>query len=133
VNIDRVVITSTRNDQLLENTPEIVHVITSKDIQKLNVNSTGEIFEYLTGVNVETGTGSGFPERSIVSLDGFPANYCLVLVDGNRLLTEHIHTGQNIDMIAPENILSQYIEKLDDNLTILDGNAVFKLGFILQL
>ncbi|MGQ1786803.1 MULTISPECIES: TonB-dependent receptor plug domain-containing protein [unclassified Saccharicrinis] len=103
-NIDEVVISGSRTPQLLKNTPEIMHIITSKEIEQLNVSSTGEILEYLTGVNIESGTGSGYPKRSIVSLDGFPANYTLVMVDGIRLLTEHIHTGQNVDVIPPENI-----------------------------
>ncbi len=102
--LKEVVVTSSRNPKLLSKTPEVLHVITSDDIELLNVSSTGEILEYLTGVNIESGTGSGYPKRSIVSLDGFPANYTLVMVDGVRLLTEHIHTGQNIDVIPPENI-----------------------------
>jgi outer membrane receptor for ferrienterochelin and colicins len=102
--IDEVMVVGSRTPRLLKETPEIMHVITAKEIEQLNVSSTGEILEYLPGVNVETGTGSGYPKRSIVSLNGFPANYTLVLVDGIRLLTEHIHTGQNVDVIPPENI-----------------------------
>ncbi len=97
-------VSGSRSPQLLKETPEIMHVITSQEIEQLNVSSTGEILEFLSGVNIESGTGSGYPKRSIVSLDGFPANYTLVLVDGIRLLTEHIHTGQNVDIIPPENI-----------------------------
>lgn len=102
--LKEVVVTASRIQKLLKKTPEVMHVITSKDIEQLNVSSTGEILEYLTGVNIESGTGSGYPKRSIVSLDGFPAKYSLVMVDGIRLLTEHIHTGQNIDIIPPANI-----------------------------
>ncbi len=58
-----------------------MRVITSKEIQALNVSSTGEILDYLTGVNVKSGTGSGSPKRSIISMDGFPAKYTLVMVD----------------------------------------------------
>lgn len=117
--LDEVTIQSTRTNTLLEKTPEIMHVITSKEIEELNVSTTGEILSYLTGVNIESGTGSGFPERSIVSLDGFPANYSLVLIDGIRLLTEHIHTGQNIDIIPPENI---------ERIEIIKGAASAQYG-----
>jgi len=102
--LKEIVVSASRNQKLLEKTPEVMHVITSRDIDQFNVSSTGEILEYLSGVNIESGTGSAYPKRSIVSLDGFPANYSLVMVDGIRLLTEHIHTGQNIDVIPPENI-----------------------------
>lgn len=100
--LEEVVVTATRNEKLLSRSPGVIHLVTSRDIELLNVSSTGEILEYLTGVNIESGTGSGFPKRSIISLDGFPASYSLVMVDGIRLLTEHIHTGQNIDLIPPE-------------------------------
>ncbi len=113
------VVSATRNKKLLSKTPEVMHVITSKEIEQLNVSSTGEILEYLTGVNIETGTGSGFPKRSIVSLDGFPANYTLIMIDGIRLLTEHIHTGQNIDIIPPENI---------ERIEIIKGAASAQYG-----
>ncbi|MFW6275891.1 MAG: TonB-dependent receptor plug domain-containing protein [bacterium] len=102
--LDEVIITASRNSKLLKKSPEVVQVIDSKDVEQLNVRSTGEILEYLTGVNIETGTGSGSPKRSIVSLDGFPAKHTLVMVDGVIMLTEHIHSGQNIDIVPPENI-----------------------------
>jgi len=117
--IPEVEIISTRNIKLLSKSPEIMHVITSKEIEALNVNTTGEIIEYLTGANVESGTGSGFPERSVVSLNGFPANYSLILINGVRLLTEHIHTGQNIDVIPPENI---------ERIEIIKGSASSQYG-----
>jgi len=118
-NLEELLVTATRNQKLLTKTPEVMQIITSKQIEQLNVNSTGEILEYLTGVNIETGTGSGYPKRSIVSLDGFPANYTLVMVDGIRLLTEHIHTGQNIDIIPPENI---------ERIEIIKGAASAQYG-----
>ncbi len=117
--LEGVTITSTRNKKLLEKTPEIMQVITSREIGTMNAGSTGEILEYLTGVNVESGTGSGFPQRSVISLDGFPAKYSLVMVDGIRLLTEHIHSGQNIDMIPPENI---------ERIEIIKGTASSQYG-----
>ncbi len=79
--LEEITVTTTRNEKLLEKTPEVMRVITSKEIQALNVSSTGEILDYFTGVNVESGTGSGSPKRSIISMDGFPAKYTLVMVD----------------------------------------------------
>jgi outer membrane receptor for ferrienterochelin and colicins len=114
-----VIVTASRSQKLLSKTPEVMQIITSADIEQLNVNSTGEILEYLTGVSIETGTGSGYPKRSIVSIDGFPANYTLIMVDGIRLLTEHEHTGQNIDLIPPENI---------ERIEIIKGAASAQYG-----
>ncbi len=117
--LDGTVVTATRHPTMLEKTPEIVRVVSSEEIEALNVSFTGDILEYITGVNVETGTGSGLPKRSIVSMDGFPANYTLVLVDGVKLLTEHIHTGQNVEMVPPENI---------ERIEVLKGAASAQYG-----
>lgn len=99
-----VVVTATRSETLLKNTPEVIRVITSKEIKKLNPTSVGEILNYVSGINVESGTGSGLPKRSIVNMNGFPANYILVLVDGEKLLSDHIHSGQNLELIPVESI-----------------------------
>lgn len=103
--LDPVVVTADRGPAPLKDTPELIQVVTARDIERLHASTTGEVLEALAGVNVESGTGSGFPKRSVVSLNGFPANYVLVLVNGQKLLTEHIHTGQNVDIIPPESIV----------------------------
>jgi outer membrane receptor protein involved in Fe transport len=102
--LEPVVVTADRRETPLKDTPEIIVVVTEKEIRRMNPSSTGEILDMVAGLNVETGTGSGYPKRSVVSINGLPAQYTLVLVNGQRLLTEHIHTGQNVDMIPPESI-----------------------------
>lgn len=102
--LDEVEISSTRNDQLLKNSPEIIRVITQAEIKSLNITETSEILDYVAGVNIETGTGSGFPNRGIAAINGMPAQYTLVLLNGNRILSDHIHSGQNINFIQVEEI-----------------------------
>lgn len=104
VELGEMVVTSSRREMILRESPDIVQVINRNEIDELNPGSVGEIIEYATGVSVETGTGSGLPKRSIVSLNGLPANYTLVLVDGKKLLSEHIHSGQNLESIHPAHI-----------------------------
>jgi len=119
VKIEEVVITSTRNEGLLKNTAELIRVIPKREIEKLNATSVGEVLNYVSGVNIEGGTGSGLPKRSIVNMNGFPASYNLVLVDGARLLSDHIHTGQNIELIPVENI---------ERIEIIRGSASSQYG-----
>ncbi len=114
-----VVITATRQATLLESTPEVVRVINANEIREMNAASIGEILGYVTGISIETGTGSGLPKRSTVSMNGFPANYNLIFIDGVHLLTDHIHTGQNIDLIPPENI---------ERIEIIKGAASAQYG-----
>ena len=99
--LGEIVVTATRREMLLSDVTDVLQVITRKEIEELNPSSTGELLEYVTGASIETGTGSGLPERHVVGLNGLPASYTLVLVDGVRLLSEHIHTGRNLELIPP--------------------------------
>jgi len=99
-----IIVTPDREPVYLKNSPEIVTVVTAEEIKRMQATSTSEVLEKVAGVFMETGTGSGFPKRGVASINGLPANYVLVLLNGARLLSEHIHTGQNIDMIPPESI-----------------------------
>ncbi|HOE04742.1 MAG TPA: TonB-dependent receptor [Bacteroidales bacterium] len=102
--IDEVEVVAAKQSNLLKNCPEIIRVVSRAEIDKFNYGSTGEILQHIAGVNIETGTGSGQPKRSTASLNGYPAQYTLVLVDGNRVLSDHVHTGQNLDLIPTESI-----------------------------
>ncbi len=102
--LGEVVVTASRLERLLQDTPDIVQVINRDKIEALHAGTTGELLESVTGTARSTGTGSGLPDRSVVSLNGLPPNYTLVLVDGVPLLSEHIHTGQNIELIPPDSI-----------------------------
>jgi len=94
--VRETVVTATRRDTLLSEAPSVIQLVTRQEIEELNPSSTGKLLEYVTGVTVESGTGSALPKRSVVGLNGLPANYTLVLVDGVRLLSEHIHTGTSV-------------------------------------
>jgi outer membrane receptor protein involved in Fe transport len=59
------------------------------------------------------------PKRGVVSINGFPANYSLVMIDGVRLLTDHIHTGQNIEALPPDNI---------ERIEVIKGSASAQYG-----
>lgn len=102
--LEQVEIRSARTSQLLKNSPEIIRVVTSMELQSLQISNVSDALEFVAGVNVETGTGSGFSNRGVASLNGMPSNYTLVLLNGNRLLTDHIHSGQNLNLISIEEI-----------------------------
>ena len=102
--LGEIVVTASRLERLLRETPDVVQVIGREKIEALHPATTGELLETITGAARTTGTGSGLPDRSVVSLNGLPPNYTLVLVDGVPLLSEHIHTGQNLELIPPDSI-----------------------------
>ncbi len=102
--LNEVEVTASRSERLLKNSPEIVRVISKTEIEQLKANDIGEILDYVAGINIETGTGSGFPKRSIASLNGFPPQYTLVLINGVKILSDHMHTGQNMSYVPVEEI-----------------------------
>ncbi len=97
-----VVVTASRREMPLGEVSDVLLVIPRGAIEEIRPSAVGELLGYVPGTSVETGTGSGLPKRSVVSLNGLPASYTLVLVDGQRLLGEHIHTGQNLELVPPE-------------------------------
>lgn len=104
MNLKEVEITSSRHQRSVDDSPEVMQIITADEIQAMNVEGIGDILERIPGITAENGTGSGFPNRSIISMNGFPANYTLVLVNGSRLLSEHFHTGTNTELIHVDEI-----------------------------
>ena len=103
-NIPTITVTASRNELIFLNRAEIIQVIDRDTIETIKPSTTGELLDYTTGASVSSGTGSGLPNRSVVSLNGLPPRYTLVLVNGIPLLSEHIHTGQNIELVPPESI-----------------------------
>jgi outer membrane receptor for ferrienterochelin and colicin len=96
--------TPTRRVQLLEDTPEITMVVRDVDFRKFSPRDISTAVAYLPGVSIEGGTGSGQPDDKIVSINGLPAHYSLVLMDGTRVVSSHWHTGANVNIIPPEAI-----------------------------
>jgi outer membrane cobalamin receptor len=102
--LDEVEITASRNERLLKNSPEIIRVISQTEIKQLNTNDLSVILDYAAGINIETGTGAGFAKRGVASMNGFPAQYTLVLINGTKILSDHVHTGQNLNFVPVEEI-----------------------------
>ncbi|NDP21036.1 MAG: TonB-dependent receptor [Paludibacter sp.] len=102
--LDELVVLASKINSPLKKSSEIIQIISAKEITQLNANSVSEIFQYLSGVGVSTGTGSGLPKRGVISINGLSPNYTLVLIDGARFVSDHLQTGQNIELIPVENI-----------------------------
>lgn len=99
-----IVVTASRREVLLRDTTDIVQVIDRARIEQIHPTTTGELLGYAAGAAISTGTGSGRPDRSVISLNRLPPNYTLILLNGVPLLLDHIHTGQNLDLIPPSSI-----------------------------
>lgn len=102
--MDRVVITATRRPQLLEQSPDVTVVQTADEIRAMGAVQVDDILEYMPGVSSIGGTGSAQPFKRTISINGMPAYYSLILLNGMRVLSSHIHTGANVNIIPPEHI-----------------------------
>ncbi|MBN2411625.1 TonB-dependent receptor [candidate division KSB1 bacterium] len=104
INMEKIVVTATRSPQLLEETADVTLVQTAGEIRAMGAVQVNDIIEYMPGVSSIGGTGSGQPFKRSVSLNGMPANYSLILLNGRRVLSSHIHTGANVNVVPPEHI-----------------------------
>ena len=104
IKMDQVVVTAARQSRLLEDTPDVTIIQTSDEIRRMGATQINDIIEYMPGICSVGGTGSGQPFKRAVSINGMPANYSLILLDGMRVLSSHIHTGANVNVISPEHI-----------------------------
>jgi len=66
----------------LQASADIVQRIDQKCITESHPFKTGEVLEYVPGIGIATGTGSGLPKHMVVSLNGLPPTYTLVLRNG---------------------------------------------------
>lgn len=102
--MEQVVVTATRNAKLLKNTPDITLVQNFDETQAMGSYQIDDIVEYMPGASSIGGTGSGMPFKRTLSINGMPADYGLILLDGKRVLSSHIHTGANVNILPPEHI-----------------------------
>ena len=84
--LDEVVITGTRTEKLLRDTPVLTRVISKKKIQELNPMDMETLLQYeLPGIQFSYNSMSQLPE---VKYQGMDAEYLLFLVDGERISGE---------------------------------------------
>jgi outer membrane receptor for ferrienterochelin and colicins len=116
--IDHVVVTGTRTERTLKDSPVLTQVITAKEIEKTGAKDLqGVLTNEIPGIEFShMGYGAD------VTIQGLGAKYILFLIDGERIAGE---TNGNIDysMINPDNI--ERIEFLKGTASTLYGsNAI---------
>lgn len=95
------VITSTRIERDVFNTPQAITVINDKQINEANVTSTPDLFRFAEGVYIQkTNLGGGSP-----FIRGLTGKQVLILVDGIRLNNSFYRFGPH-----------QYLNTIDPNM-----------------
>ncbi len=86
-----VVVTASRTEQEIKETPAAVEVITREDIEKMGAETLAQALQLATGINVLENGMVGNQS----SLRGMNTNQTLILIDGRRVRTENTSETQN--------------------------------------
>lgn len=116
--LDEVVVTGTRTEKRLRDTPVLTKVVTEKDIAQLgNVTAMDAIQDIIPGI-----TFSPDAHGANMKIQGLDNDYVLVLLDGERLVGE-TRGNVNLDRIEASDI--QRIEIVNGSSSVLYGsNAI---------
>ena len=96
--MDEVVVTGTKTEQRLKDTPVITEVITRSEIEATGAENIGEVLEHRVGIVVDRDAhGDG------VQLQGLDSDYILILLDGEPQVGR-IAGKLDLARIAVENV-----------------------------
>ena len=113
--MDEVVVTGTKTEQRLKDTPVITEVITRSEIEATGAENIGEVLEHRVGIVVDRDAhGDG------VQLQGLDSDYILILLDGEPQVGR-IAGKLDLARIAVENV--ERIEIVKGASSALFGSA----------
>jgi len=127
--LDTVVVTGTKSPHLLKDVPIETSVITQQEMERAGIQNVEEALRWIPGINISGGALNGAAGRTTAILRGLPAQYSLILVDGKRIKSEHVHTGVNLNLIPVEMI--DRIEVVKGPASVLYGSEA--LGGVVNI
>lgn len=101
--LDTMVVTATRTEMSIKDTPSSVQVVDSKKLEQTQAKTLHEALRSVLGVNVF----NDFQGRSNVSIRGSESRHVLIMVDGKRLGGELSYNSANawdVDRIRMEDV-----------------------------
>ncbi len=115
-----ILVTATATPHVLGETPIPAQVVSRERLDAANMASIPDAVRLLPGLWVSGGAPYGAAGRYTVMLQGLPGQYTLVLYDGKRLLSDHMHTGTNIYYMPL--FLAERIEVVEGPASALYGS-----------
>ena len=103
VNTRDVVVTATRTEQEIKETPSAVEVITREDLDKIGAHNLADALRMATSINVSSPAMAG----SNVTVRGMSTRHTLIMVNGRRLVSEGSYSTANsyeLERINMENV-----------------------------
>lgn len=118
--LGEIVVTATKVERKLDELPIPARVVTEEEIKLTGAQNVADALRAFTDINISTAAKNSVGMRSTAVMQGLPAQYSLILIDGKRAKSEHIHTGVNLDLIPVE--LIERIEIVEGPASALYGS-----------
>ena len=101
--LEQVVVTATRTERTLKNTPVSIQVLSGASLEKMQVSNFRDVLEYeMSGVEFTNNGG-----YANINMLGFGGKYVLFLIDGERL------AGESFDNVDYNRIDMDNIERVE--------------------
>lgn len=107
VHTDEIVVTASRTEQEVKETPSAVEVITRADIDKMGAETLAQALKLAIGIDIQENAMVG--NRS--GLRGMNTNQTLILVDGRRVRTEN--TSETMNYYELQRINMDDVERIE--------------------
>ncbi len=107
IKTDAVVVTASRTEQEVKETPTAVEVITRKDIEKMGAESLRQALQLAFGLDMLENSMVG----NNVSIRGAMTNQTLILIDGRRVRSED--TGSTMNFYELDRINMDDVERIE--------------------
>ena len=107
VRTDEIIVTASRTEQEVKETPSAVEVITREDIDKMGAESLAQALKLAIGIDIQENAMVG--NRS--ALRGMNTNQTLILIDGRRVRTEN--TSETMNYYELQRVNMDDVERIE--------------------
>ena len=107
VRTDEIIVTASRTEQEVKETPSAVEVITRADIDKMGAETLAQALKLALGIDIQENAMVG--NRS--AMRGMNTNQTLILIDGRRVRTEN--TSETMNYYELQRVNMDDVERIE--------------------
>jgi outer membrane receptor for ferrienterochelin and colicins len=121
--LPKILVTAQRSTRSVKDIPAETHRISPQELDDLGLQTLTDAVRWVPGVTISGGAPNGAARRFTAMIHGLPAHYTMILVDGVRAKSEHIHTGINANLVPIQMI--EQIEVVKGPASAIYGSDAF--------